>query len=145
MADPNARLGGQWGLVFGAWLIALASTLGALFLGEVMGLVPCVLCWYQRIAMFPMVIILGAGLLRSDPGCVRYALPLAIAGGAIALYHCLLYWGIIPAGLVPCGEGPSCTEIKLELVGFITIPLLSLTAFCAITTLLWIVKKRVSS
>ena len=132
-----------WTLLFLSWLIALVSTLGALFLGEVMGMAPCVLCWYQRIAMFPLVIILALGLLPFDYGSVRYALPLAVTGWAIALYHCLLYWGVVPQSLVPCGQGPSCTDVKLGLAGFISIPLLSLTAFSLIVVLLLIVKKGV--
>ena len=90
--------------LFTAWLAALTATLGALFLGEVMGMTPCVLCWYQRIAMFPLVIVLGLGLFPLDTQSVRYALPLAVAGWCIALYHCLLYWGLVPKGLVPCGK-----------------------------------------
>lgn len=131
----------HWIWVFLAWLIALVSMLGALFLGEVMGLTPCVLCWYQRIAMFPLVLILALGLLPFDARSVRYALPLAVAGWAIALYHCLLYWGVVPKDLVPCGEGASCTDVKVELFGFISLPLLSLTAFSLIVAFLLIVKK----
>lgn len=142
MMDSAQAKNSHWTLVFLCWLIALVSTLGALFLGEVMGMAPCVLCWYQRIAMFPLVIILAVGLLPFDYRSVRYALPLAVTGWAIALYHCLLYWGVVPKGLVPCGEGPSCTDVKLELIGFISIPLLSLTAFSLIVALLLIVKKR---
>ena len=131
----------HWTLVFLSWLIALVATLGALFLGEVMGMAPCVLCWYQRITMFPLVIILALGLLPFDYRSVRYALPLAVTGWAIALYHCLLYWGVLPKGIVPCGQGPSCTDVKLDLIGFISVPLLSLTAFSLIVVLLLIVKK----
>ena len=133
----------HWLWIFMAWLIALVSTLGALFLGEVMGVLPCVLCWYQRIAMFPLVIILALGLLPFDARSVRYALPLAAAGWVIALYHCLLYWGVVPKDLVPCGEGASCTDVKAELFGFISIPLLSLTAFSLIVVFLLIVKKGI--
>lgn len=131
----------HWLWVFLAWLVALFSTLGALFLGEVMGVLPCVLCWYQRIAMFPLVVILALGLLPFDARCVRYALPLAVAGWAIALYHSLLYWGVVPKDLVPCGEGTSCTDVKAELYGFISVPLLSLIAFSLIVIFLSIVKK----
>ncbi len=131
----------HWLWVFLAWLIALASTLGALFLGEVMGILPCVLCWYQRIAMFPLVIILALGLLPFDARSVRYALPLAVVGWTVALYHCLLYWGVVPKDLVPCGEGASCTDVKAELYGFVSVPLLSLTAFSLIVIFLLIVKK----
>ena len=133
----------HWLWIFLAWLIALVSMLGALFLGEVVGVAPCVLCWYQRIAMFPLVIILALGLLPFDYRSVRYALPLAVAGWVIALYHCLLYWGVVPKDLVPCGEGASCTDVKAELFGFISIPLLSLTAFSLIVVFLLIVKKGI--
>lgn len=68
-----------------AWLIALVSTLGALFIGEVMGKTPCVLCWYQRIAMFPLALILGIAVFLSDFSVRRYVLPLATIGGLIAL------------------------------------------------------------
>jgi disulfide bond formation protein DsbB len=132
----------QWTTLFAAWLVALTATLGALFLGEVMGMTPCVLCWYQRIAMFPLVIVLGLGLFPLDTGCVRYAFPLAAAGWCIALYHCLLYWGLIPKGLVPCGKDVSCTEANLNLLGFISIPLMSWAAFTAILVLLFLCKRQ---
>ena len=141
MRNTDTRQQKQWVLVFLAWLIALAATLGALFLGEVMGRTPCLLCWYQRIAMFPLVVVLGVGLLPFDPRGVRYALPLALVGGMIALYHYLLYWGVIPPSLVPCGQGVSCTDAKLGLLGFVSIPLLSLMAFASIIVLLLIAKR----
>ena len=129
--------------LFSAWLIALVSTLGALFMGEVMGRTPCVLCWYQRIAMFPLVIILAFGLLPVDLRSVRYALPLAVGGWAVAFYHCLLYWGVVPKGLVPCGQGASCTDAQLTLAGFLPIPLLSFMAFTFIVALLVVARKEV--
>lgn len=117
-----------------AWLIALISTLGALFIGEVMGQMPCVTCWYQRIAMFPIVVILGIALLRDDENAWIYALPLALAGGIIALWHSLLYAEILPKPIVPCtATGPSCAGEEQLLFGFIPIPYLSLLAFILIT------------
>jgi disulfide bond formation protein DsbB len=140
MTNPTTASNRQWALTFLAWLVALVSTLGAIFLGEVMGIAPCLLCWYQRIAMFPLVVILGVGLMPFDARSYRYALPLALIGWAIALYHCLLYWGFIPADLVPCGQGASCTDVKLELIGVISIPLLSLVAFSTLVILLFSAK-----
>jgi disulfide bond formation protein DsbB len=137
--SPSSR---QWALLFSAWLIALVSTLGALFSSEIMGLEPCVLCWYQRIAMFPLALMLTVALLPFDTRVVRYALPLALVGAVTAAYHTLLVWGPVPKDLVPCGQGPSCAEVKFELLGFITLPLLSLTAFVLIAILLWILKSR---
>ena len=122
--------------VFLAWLVALLATAGALFLGEVMGKTPCVLCWYQRIAMFPLVLVLGVGLLDADPRGGRYALPLAAAGLALALYHCLVFWGVVSETLVPCGAGGSCADMDVQVAGGVPIPLLSLFAFSAIAALL---------
>ena len=82
-----------WPLLFAAWVVALVSTLGALFIGEVMGQAPCVLCWFQRAFMFPLAVILAVACYRSDAGIWRYALPVAahvaerlevaLAGGAL--------------------------------------------------------------
>ncbi|MGB3288641.1 MAG: disulfide bond formation protein B [Burkholderiaceae bacterium] len=140
MAIANQLSGSRWGRVFAAWLIAFAASLGALFLSEAMGLIPCELCWYQRIFMFPLVFILAIGLATSDDGVLKYALPLVAAGWLVGLYHNLLYVGFIPEALQPCGQGPSCAEVNLDLFGFISIPLLSLVAFTAIAALLLIKK-----
>lgn len=131
----------RWMLVFGAWLIALVATLGAVFLGEIVGRTPCVLCWYQRIAMFPLVIVLGVGLLPFDPRSTRYALPLAAIGWAVALYHSLLYWGVVTEPLTPCSQGIPCADARMALTGFISIPLLSLVAFSLILVLLFFARK----
>lgn len=125
-----------WAFRLLAWLMACAATLGALFIGEVMGMTPCVLCWYQRIFMFPLAIILGLACFLDDRRGALYALPLAVGGAAMALYHCLLVAGIVPKAWVPCGPGPSCTEQNLEILGGIQIPWLSLAAFSAIVLLL---------
>jgi disulfide bond formation protein DsbB len=126
----------RWTLLFGAWLIAALSTLGALFMGEVMGLTPCVLCWYQRIAMFPLVLVLAAGLFPLDAKVVRYALPLAGVGLLIAAYHLLLTAGVIPEAMAPCTQGVPCGKNQAQWFGFVTIPLLSFCAFLAIAILL---------
>jgi len=130
-----------WTALFLAWLVALLATAGALFLGEVMGKSPCVLCWYQRIAMFPLVAILGVGLLTSDNHSARYAAPLAWAGWAIALYHCLIFWGVVAEGLVPCGKGSSCADADVQVAGVVPIPLLSLVAFTGIVVALWVARR----
>jgi len=127
-----------WTLIFIAWLIATASTLGALFLGEVMGYTPCLLCWYQRIAMFPLVLVLAAGLFPFDVRVVRYALPLALAGLGLALFHLALIAGWIPESIKPCQQGVPCSNVEVVWLGFVTIPLLSVMAFTAIVALLLI-------
>ena len=125
-----------WTLVFACWLVAATSTLGALFLGEVMGVTPCVLCWYQRIFIFPLVFILAAGLIPFDPKIVRYALPLAAAGWLVAVFHLLLAAGVIPESITPCSQGVPCSQEQIEWFGFVTIPLLSVVAFSIINALL---------
>jgi disulfide bond formation protein DsbB len=135
VAEPR-RTDSAWLLVFASWLIASSATLGALFFSEVMELPPCVLCWYQRIFMFPLVLLLPAALFPFDPKIVRYALPLSIAGGAIAIFHLLLVAGVIPERITPCTQGVPCSETQIEWFGFVTIPLLSVAAFSAISALL---------
>ena len=144
MLQPNQLSNTNWTILFVTWIIVSVSTLGSLFFSHVMEYTPCVLCWYQRICLFPLVIILATGLFPFDKRVVAYALPLAIAGWMIAFYHNLLYSEIIPQGLQPCSQGVSCTEKYIDLFGFITIPMLSLIGFTIIITLLILLKKRKS-
>ncbi|GAB3554795.1 disulfide oxidoreductase [Noviherbaspirillum agri] len=132
----RSRAEATWPLVFTAWLIAAASMLGALFLGEIMGYAPCVLCWYQRIFMFPLAFVLAVGLFPHDTRVWRYALPLSIVGWSVAVYHLLLIEGVIPEAMTPCRQGVPCSQVEVEWLGFVTIPLLSVAAFTAINALL---------
>ncbi|MFM9847363.1 MAG: disulfide bond formation protein B [Hyphomicrobiaceae bacterium] len=128
-------------LLLAAWIVALLSTLGALFIGEVMGRAPCNLCWFQRAFMFPLAVMLAVACYTSDTGVWRYALPVAALGWLIAFYHIMLYTGVIPAGLEPCGSGPSCSGADMLVFGGVPIPLLSLGAFTAITGLLVLIRR----
>lgn len=119
-----------------AWAQALIATSGSLFLSEVLGYPPCVLCWYQRIAMYPLVAIIAVAILRRDARPYLYVLPLSLVGLAIAMYHNLLYVGVIPEAVSACRVGVSCTTRFFEWFGFITIPFLSLTAFTVISVLM---------
>jgi disulfide bond formation protein DsbB len=134
--NSPARAQRQWTLVFACWLLASVSALGSLFFSEVMGHAPCVLCWYQRICMYPLVLILPAGLFPFDRDIVRYALPLALAGTLIAAFHLLLVAGVIPEAIRPCVQGVPCTEVQIQWFGFVTIPLLSALSFFLISALL---------
>jgi disulfide bond formation protein DsbB len=118
--------------LFVVWLTSLVATLGSLFFSEVMRLPPCTLCWYQRVCMYPLVVVSTVGLLRRDRAASLYAWPLALAGLAVAVYHNLLYYHLIPESIVPCTTGVSCTSRQVEWLGFVTIPLMSLTAFAII-------------
>jgi disulfide bond formation protein DsbB len=123
-----------------AWVIALVATVGSLFFSEVMGLPPCVLCWYQRIAVYPLVLIIGTGIITRDGQMKYYALPLCLAGFAVSVYHNLLYYGVIPESITPCAQGVPCTERQIEWLGFITIPLMGLAAFLSLALCLLLYK-----
>lgn len=125
-----------WHLLLAAWAIALASTFGALFMGEVMGMVPCTLCWYQRIAMFPLVCVLGMACYSNDRRGALYALPLVVSGLLLSAYHTLLVAGLVPKSWIPCGAGVSCADQKLEILNGVQIPWLSLAAFLTMAVLL---------
>jgi len=142
--NRGSRDAGVWTLVFGAWLIATASTLGALFFGEVMKLPPCSLCWYQRIFMFPLVLILPFGLFPFDRNVARSVLPLVGIGGLLAALHVLLVAEIVPERIAPCQQGVPCSETVIEWFGFLTIPMLSFAAFATIAVLLTLALLRSS-
>ena len=109
-----------------------------------MKIAPCVLCWYQRIFMFPLVLVLAMGLFPLDTRVVRYALPLAIGGWLVGVYQLLLMAGYIPKSAVPCGQGIDCSQAQVEWFGFVTIPLLSVIAFTVISALLIFLHARSS-
>jgi disulfide bond formation protein DsbB len=142
MSDKKSNM--NWTILFLCWLLAALSTTGSVFFSSVMEYAPCILCWYQRIGLFPLVLILGAGLVSFDRSVVKYSLPLALVGWMIALYHSLLYSGIIPKSIQPCSQGVSCTEEYINLFGFITIPMLSLISFSIIIALLLILQRRMT-
>jgi disulfide bond formation protein DsbB len=131
----------SWNLLFLAWGISLVATLGSLFFSEVMLYPPCLLCWYQRICMYPLVFILLAGLFPLDKRVVRYSLPLIIVGLGIALYHNLLYYKFLPESAAPCAQGISCTSVQWLWAGFVTIPFLSFLSFLIILILMLLAKR----
>lgn len=132
----------QGALPYLAWIIALVATAGSLFFSEVMQLPPCVLCWYQRIATYPLVLIIGIGIILRDARMKIYALPFALIGLAISIYHNLLYYGFIPESITPCTEGVPCNAVQIEWLGFITIPLMGLAAFVGIAICLLLHKPK---
>ena len=145
MSQSETPLHGNWILLFLCWLLVSVSATVSLFFSSVLNYQPCVLCWYQRICLFPLILIFAAGLFPAfDKSVIRYALPLTIAGGLTALYHTLLYAGIIPENIQPCSQGVSCTERYIELFGFISIPMMSFFAFTTLAILLTILKRRTS-
>ncbi len=134
---------GFWPPLFGAFAIAMLSSLAVLFVGEVMGQAPCNLCWFQRAFMFPLAVLLGIAALRSDPGAWIYGTTLAVCGWLIAGFHTLVYVGFIPERIQPCtASGPSCSGSDMTVVGGLPLPVLSLLAFSAIIVLLLVSRRR---
>lgn len=124
-----------------SFLVSLIATVGSLYFGEVLKYPPCTLCWYQRICMYPLVIILGSALWNDESSFYKTALPLSTIGLLIAAYHNLLYYGIIPDSITPCNQGVSCTSKQIEIFGFLTIPLMSLIGFILLTSFGVLAKK----
>ncbi len=126
---------------YATFLIALAATLISLYFSEIMKLIPCVLCWYQRICMYSLIAISAVSILRKDKAIADYVLPLSIVGLGISIYHNLLYYSILPESVAPCTQGISCTTKQIEWFGFITIPLLSMLTFALITAIMIIYRR----
>ncbi len=119
-----------------AWLVAIVATAGSLYFSEVRFFVPCALCWWQRIFMYPLVGLLAVALFTRDRHVWRYALPLALLGTGTAWYHYLIQR--VPSLAAPgvCRGGVPCNVQYIEWFGFVTIPFLAGTAFAIITVLL---------
>ena len=126
-----------WSLLFATWVLVTVATLGSLFFSEIMQVPVCKLCWYQRIAIYPLVLILAIGLLPYDPRVLRYAAVMTGLGWLIALFHVLLVNGIIPETARPCVQGIPCSDTHIALLGFLNIPTLSLITFTVIGVMLF--------
>lgn len=122
-------------LLFSAWLVSLFGFCLSVFYGEILQNAPCPLCWYQRIALFPLVFLLGLALYRGDRGIVPYAIMLAIFGLLTALFQAAQeYLPSFKTGL--CSLGTSCTESVYTLFGFIQFPVVSAMGFALLIFLL---------
>lgn len=126
-----------------AWIVSVLATGGSLYFSEVKGFIPCDWCWYQRILMYPLVIILGISAFQKDRNIVKYVLPMSVLGVLIALVH----YGEQKIGFISklfgnvCSSGIPCGGMYINYAGFITIPFLSLVAFTLIFVLLSLNKK----
>lgn len=123
-------------ILYLALVQAIVATLGSIYFSEIAGFAPCILCWYQRICMYPLIVILTVGILEKNKNIYKYVLPFSLLGMVIALFQNLLYYKIIPETAAPCTLGVSCTTKYIEWFGFITIPLLSLAGFSIITAIM---------
>ncbi|MEX2557748.1 MAG: disulfide bond formation protein B [Actinomycetota bacterium] len=122
-----------------AWLVAVTATAGSLFYSEVAGYVPCRLCWYQRIGIYPLVLILGIAALKRDTGIRRYAVPLTLATAAISAYHYQLQ-RFPGQGRLSCAAEAPCTITWVWQFHYISIPFMALSASALIATLLVIAR-----
>ncbi|MCW8894878.1 MAG: disulfide oxidoreductase [Sulfurimonas sp.] len=145
MKNDSIESSRDWNIIFFAWLVATIATLGSLFFSEVMEYPPCILCWYQRILMYPLVIILLVGLFPLDKNILKYSAPFVVIGWLTALYHNLLQYGIISKSITPCAKGIPCSTKYINFFGFISIPMLSFIAFSIILALLFLFLKRKNS
>ena len=120
-----------------AWFVALLATVGSLYFSEVAGFEPCRLCWYQRIAMYPLIILLGIAAARRERSGAFYVIGVSAVGTAISAYHVLLEWfPSLDSGA--CSATTPCTLVWFRVFGFISLPTLALTAFLLIPALMLI-------
>jgi disulfide bond formation protein DsbB len=120
-----------------AFVVAVLATAGSLYFSEVAGFEPCRLCWYQRIAMYPLVVVLAVAGWRRDPGVRRYVIPVAAIGACISAYHYTLEWlPWLDSGA--CSADVPCTLVWFRQLGFISLPYLALSAFVLLIALVWL-------
>lgn len=119
----------------GAAAVAIVSTLGSLYYSEVANFPPCRLCWFQRIGMYPLAVILPLAAWRRDWSVRWYALPLAVGGGLVSVYHVLIErYPSLESG--SCDPTNPCSIIWVERLGYLTIPTMALSGFALIAVLL---------
>jgi disulfide bond formation protein DsbB len=133
-AAPASRSGDRLWLT-AAWIVPTIAMSGSLYFSEVAQYVPCVLCWYQRIAMYPLVVLLGIAALRGQAAIRPYVLALSLIGGAISAYHIMVQRiPNLPTG--SCSLDSPCTAIYVEVFGFVSIPVMAFSAFLLIAALM---------
>lgn len=120
-----------------AWLVALVATTGSLWYSEVIGYEPCKLCWWQRIFMYPLAVILALSWQRRERVALFYAGWLALLGGVVALYHYTMQRGLLPSAVCSITGAADCSREYVFAFDYVTIPMMSLTAFALIGVLVW--------
>jgi disulfide bond formation protein DsbB len=119
-----------------AWVVALVTTLGSLYYSEHAGFVPCELCWYQRILMYPLVLVLGVAWLRRDRKAWMTALPFVVIGAPLSLYHWLVERVPSFASTSSCSIDAPCTAPWFEKLGYVTLAWMAMSSFLLIGALL---------
>ena len=124
---------------YGGWLafiLATVATLGSLYYSEIAGFIPCRLCWYQRILMYPLVVVTLVGALKRDEYLPAYVLPLSLLGMLVSGYHVLMERGVFPPSAT-CAADVPCNITYVNYLGFITIAVMAFTAFTLITLIMF--------
>ena len=130
----------RWGLWIG-FLLTLGTAVFSLVHSQVFGLPPCDLCWWQRIFLYPQVVLFAIALRRYDISVAAYSIALSVIGAGFAIYHHVLQ--MLPAGTIPCpATGPSCSQILFLEFGYITYPMLALSVFAFLIVLMLFVRKQ---
>jgi disulfide bond formation protein DsbB len=125
-----------WGYeLWAAFLVAAIATGGSLFLSDVAGFVPCEMCWYQRICMYPLSLLTLFLAVRGDNRAARYLLPFPVIGAGVSIYHLLIENHVVSTPAA-CQVGAGCTVKWINYFGYMTIPTLALTAFALLTIFL---------
>jgi disulfide bond formation protein DsbB len=119
-----------------AWIVAIVTTLGSLYYSEHAGFVPCELCWYQRIVMYPLVIVLGVAVLRRDTRVWMTALVFVVIGAPLSLYHWLVERVPAFAESSSCSVTVPCTAPWFEKLGFVTLAWMAMSSFLLIGVLM---------
>ena len=126
-----------------AFLVALVAMLGSLYFSDYLGYEPCKLCWYQRIFMYPQVFLFGLALIKKDSRIWSYSILLSVIGALIAAFHYISQ--VTKTSILPCdalGYSASCSQTFVLSFGYITIPMMALSAFVAIIILAHLRKKE---
>ncbi|WP_047982408.1 MULTISPECIES: disulfide oxidoreductase [Ornithinibacillus] len=124
-----------------AWLVSVIATLGSLYFSEIRGFIPFELCWYQRILMYPLSLLLGIATFQNELSIRKYVLPMAIIGWSISLYHYLEQKVPSFAAIKPFANSFPCSAEYINWLGFITIPFLTLVAFTLIIVFMLSIKR----
>lgn len=132
---------GHYAILF-SFVIAFVSVASSLFYSEIAGFAPCVLCWWQRIFLYPQAVILFVALLKKDWGVRKYALTLSGLGSFVSIYHTYLQFGGEPPTPCSAAGGVSCQFVYFLEYGYVTIPTMALTSFALIILLMLFHKKE---
>lgn len=123
-----------------SWVIALVSTLGSLYYQYVVGLEPCMQCWLQRIAIFPLAIMLGIAVVKDDDAVVPYVWGLNVYGVVMSVWHMLVEFGVLAEASTCASSGPPCAVPYFKAFGFITLAWMALATSLAVAACMLIVR-----